>query len=811
MHLADQLYAAGIGVFPCYTDKSPAVKRGVDWRVYAAQPPDTWAWPSHLVGVPVPPGVLIIDLDTYKGVTRRGVDDLLGAPLDWDAALVQYTMHGGQHYAFRAPDWQPKQGDSLEGLKGFDTRVAGKGYIATGAPDYAPFGFGLFAFTQPAALPAIPDTARAVLEHVANTLPATTLPTNRQDDKTLMDALCFVDPSCGRSAWVKIGMALRHHFHADEAWGLWLFDAWSSGEYWHGGCPDNYVADDVPGQWASFKPEGSALTATIGSVYYAAIQGGWRPPAAMDTAAAFGAGSAPADRFNDLVDEVQAQGGNPKYTQVLIEWITALDGNALQVATLLALLTRELKDAGLLSKPVRQQLDGLASTSAAPTPAGFYGKNHTDNAHTFLTAHYPHNKLVRSDQVWYVYTDKAWLECDDDDIRHELTVAMAPSGPQSPNISGTYSLLASLCHQPGSRINDVPPELVLFDNGVLDLTTGQLQAHTPAHFTTNILPYVYNPAALCPRWLVFLYEVFEGDQQRADLLQEWFGYMLSNSYDHHKIMLLLGPPRCGKGTIGRVLARVVGKQNFTGASLHAFADDAFIESLRVKSVAFSGDTERRVSRGVVDVVIERVKKISGYDEVTFRRKYKSTLSQTLPARITLAANHVPGLFDDSGALASRLLVLPFDVSYLDRENLNLFNELATEIEGVARWALDGLARLSAAGAFTRPDASLMETDFIAEAYSPLKVFIDELCTLGGANFTPSDSLHDAYHAWAVTNREERILPRKIFISAFKDATRGQRCTYGVHRIGGASLRGFKGLQVAAAAPAGAFTPKEVTA
>lgn len=812
MHIADQLYSAGIGVFPCYNNKTPAVQKGEDWHDVAKEAPADRHWPSHLVGVPVPPGVLILDLDTYKGVTREDVEQLLGCALPWEQALIQTTQHGGQHYAFKAPEWPPKQGSDLEDLEGFDTRVAGKGYIATGQPDYTPVGFGVFALLHPEALPSLPEATREVLEQVANTPPAQLeLPVGERDLETLRAALAHVDPGCGRSKWVKIGMALRHHFHDNEEVGIYLFDEWSSGEYWPSGCPENYNPDDIPGQWSSFKPEGASGTATIGSVYYEAIQGGWHPPAGMDTAAAFGANSAPAGQFNSLVDEIQAHGGDPKCTKELIDGIAALGGNSLQNATLLALLTRELKEADLLTKPIRQQLDELAGGAPTARTAGYYGKNHTENAGLFLDTHYPGGGLARSDQVWYAYNGKAWVEYEDDDVRHALAMDMAPSSPQNSNVTGTYAMLSILCHKPGSRINETPPELVLFDNGILDLSAGQLHAHGPQYFTTNILPYNYDPTAQCPQWLAFLLDVFEGDQQRVDLLQEWFGYMLSNDYRHHKIMLLLGASRSGKGTIGRMLERVVGSQNFTGASLHAFASDPFIESLRTKNVAFSGDTERRVNRSSVDTVIERLKKISGNDAVSFGRKYKSTLTQTLPTRITLAANHVPGLFDDSGALSGRLLVLPFNVSYADREDLSLFNKLAEEVDGVASWALAGLARLSSAGAFTRPLASQVESDFIAETYSPLKLFIDEVCTLGIDSVVWCDDLHDTYHAWAVLNREERILSRKVFISAFKDATRGRGCSYGPHRVGDRVGRGFRGLAVKSveSSTAGAFALQEV--
>jgi len=171
---AEQLRASGVPCFPCWTrydsnknryDKGPAVPRGVSWQDVAHAPHNhpTLNWSSGVVGVPIPAGIVVFDLDTYKGVTRAAVEQWLGTPLNWGQAALQRTISGGEHYAFRCA-WPVKQGDSL-GVPGFDTRVEGKGFICSGE-GYAPLGAaGLFALAHAACLPELPDAARHQLEH----------------------------------------------------------------------------------------------------------------------------------------------------------------------------------------------------------------------------------------------------------------------------------------------------------------------------------------------------------------------------------------------------------------------------------------------------------------------------------------------------------------------------------------------------------------------------------------------------------------------------------------------------------------------
>lgn len=368
MQLAEQFTAAGLGVFPCRTDKTPAIAKGTDWRKEALRPPAEHHWPSSVVGLPIPAGVMVIDLDTYKGATREGVEEALGCALDWDRAIIQTTQHGGQHYAF-ACDWAPINGSNIGGVKGLDVRAAGKGYIATGQPCYTWQGVTPFAMSTPAALPRIPDACRAIMEHVKHerTAPAE-LPQGDRDIETLKAALAHLDPGRLRSEWVRVGLALRHHFHDEPEQGLALFDMWSSGALC-GDCPSNYDPDVMEHQWYSFKPENGDATTTVGTIFHEAIGAGWQPPATLDTAAIFGAGATSIDDYTAQVDDITAHGADPKHTQRLISAIT---GNPLQVQTLNAVLQRELKEAGLLTTELRKALTNKPAPAPrpAPTPQG---------------------------------------------------------------------------------------------------------------------------------------------------------------------------------------------------------------------------------------------------------------------------------------------------------------------------------------------------------------------------------------------------------------------------------------------------------
>ena len=805
--LPPQLKAVELGVFPCRLTydktrqkwkKTPCTVNHESWQKTAVRPLDDPAinWEGvEVVGVPIPEGVVVLDLDSYKsGTSRESADIALRCALPWEFALIQKTIGGGEHYAFRLPDWRVRQGSNFGGV-GLDTRIAGKGFICTGK-GYTAIGFGVLRMAYPESLPVLHDDCRILLEAPDST-PAVPPPEQVSDDENahIKDALAHIDPDISHDEWIKYGMALRHHFRTDPDQGFALFDRWSCGNIGNRDCPASYIADEVQHQYRALKPaRANSQNITIATIFHAALAGGWQPPARFDPVLAFSNDTAATNAFKILLEKINESGTDSQSIDDLLKAISTSSCNALQVMLLRNELKAALRSARLLDKDLTTLIDQQLTVSTSGSDA-HYGKNHTGNALQFIDAQYPDNTLIRCDEIWYRFDGKCWVEKSDAEIEYQIASAMIQSLPQKSTVVGTLGMLANIVYASEVEMSRSPEGLLLFDNGVLEISSGKLLLHDKKYLTTVILPYDYQRDAYASRWHTFMSEVFEGDQERIALLQEWLGYMLSPTYQYQKIMLFIGPRRAGKSLIGEVMHALVGDQNYTGASLESFADDDFLDSLRNKTVAFSGDTAKYIARSKIDRVIERIKKISGNDDVDFGRKYKSRMSCHIPTRLTISANHVPQLFDASEALAYRFIVLPFEVSFVDREDPYLLETLTREIEGIAIWALQGLARLNTNQCFTVPRASAEETAFINESYSPLRIFLDQYCELKGDDFISTKDLYDAYRSWALTEGEIRLMAQKTFVSTFKDSTRGRGVRYGVHRELNQIQRGFKGVKL----------------
>ena len=361
------------------------------------------------------------------------------------------------------------------------------------------------------------------------------------------------------------------------------------------------------------------------------------------------------------------------------------------------------------------------------------------------------DRSVRADAYWY--TEQA-----------KYVDEKGQSKPWAPNrykVADLLDALAAITHlseqvQPPAwtePVPDAPPanELVACRNGLLHITTRELLQHTPCYFNFVSTPFSYNPKAGAPtRWLEFLDDLWKDDPDAIAALQEWFGYVLSGRTDLHKILLLVGPMRGGKGTIARVLRQLVGPGNVVGPTLASMGTNFGLQELVNRPLAIVSDA--RLGKGSsTSVVVERLLSISGEDALTIDRKYKDPWTGQLPTRFMIVSNELPMFGDASGAIASRFVVLTLRESWLGRENADLTKELLSELPGILNWALDGLERLQERRRFTEPASSRDATTALQDLVSPVAAFVRERCTRGPTEEVAVEMLYTAWKNWAEDN------------------------------------------------------------
>jgi len=296
-----------------------------------------------------------------------------------------------------------------------------------------------------------------------------------------------------------------------------------------------------------------------------------------------------------------------------------------------------------------------------------------------------------------------------------------------------------------------PTAIVPMANGLLWLPQRVLWPPTPVFFNAYSLDFDYVADPPTPeRWHRFLDEALGEDTEAIQLVQEWLGYLLTADTSQHKILLMVGPPRAGKGTIGRVITKLIGDANVASFHMSDFTDSHGLHEMADKPAALIPDA--RMPRGKeTATAVERLLSISGEDPQSINPKNKDRYTTKLPTRITMMSNELPKLVDSSQALVTRLLVLHFRNSFLGREDHGLDRDLEAELAGIFSWALDGHDRLSDRGPFVQPESGQALVTDLAAMSSPIAAFIDECCVVGPSERVGIDLFYKRWGDWCLDN------------------------------------------------------------
>ena len=339
-----------------------------------------------------------------------------------------------------------------------------------------------------------------------------------------------------------------------------------------------------------------------------------------------------------------------------------------------------------------------------------------------------------------------------------------------------------------------PTRVIACRNGLLDLTDRTLHPPTPRFFNRVSVPFDYDPHAPQPaRWHAFLASIWPDDPEAIAALREWFGYVLSGRTDLQKMLLITGPMRSGKGTVARILTALVGRDNMSGPTMSSLTTNFGLADLIGKSLAVVADA--RLPRLGAEMIVERLLTISGEDTVTVDRKHKDPWSGRLPTRFMLLSNELPAFRDQSGAIASRLIILTMQVSNLGREDTALETDLRRELPGILNWALDGLDQLAERGRFVEPASSAAAVKLLADAVSPIRAFLDDWCVLGpkDTHHVPKDDLYEGWKAWCRDQDRDYSGTKMTFSRDLFAANLGIEETR--VRVGGVRTQSYSGVRL----------------
>jgi putative DNA primase/helicase len=430
------------------------------------------------------------------------------------------------------------------------------------------------------------------------------------------------------------------------------------------------------------------------------------------------------------------------------------------------------------------------------------------NAELFAMMHSGRLKFVKARRHWHVWQTGRWRRDPDGEadraaklVARELLIRAANiEDPDGRKKAAAWALqsqseqrIRAMLSLAGTEAEialdpeqlDADPWLLTCANGTLDLRTGTLREHDPGDLISLATDVSYNPDATCQRWLRFLREVFQDDHDLVGFVRRAVGYSLTGDTREHILFVLHGSGCNGKSTLVETVHRVCGDLACT-SPFDSFArvrdrgirnDVARLHRARLVIAAESGEG-RRLDEATVKI-------LTGGDTVAARFLYAEFFEFRPSFKIWLVTNHRPRVDGDDDAIWRRLRLVPFNVSFLGREDQGLRAALEAELPGILAWAVQGCLEWQRHG-LGLPAAVDAATREYREDEDVLGAFIDERCILDGE--IDASTLREAYEQFC-KQLGERPLPASVLGKRLaKRAVTTRRGTGGARTYCGLRLR-----------------------
>lgn len=361
--------------------------------------------------------------------------------------------------------------------------------------------------------------------------------------------------------------------------------------------------------------------------------------------------------------------------------------------------------------------------------------------------------ILETEKRVFKYNDKCYEECSEELINNicqeELKGYRGFFSKQALSDLIHYAIGDALVNSDLAKNYQV--RYLTLQNGLYDLNDEILIDHSPKIFTTNLLPYDYNPEADCPRFKQYLNEVFMGDEGKINFTQEAVGYAFHKAIPMPTLFFLIGEGSNGKSVFINTLVNLFGEKNTCNISLKSLSNEYYILSLFGKMLNISSETPNKKQ-----IDTDLIKAAVAGDWVTGREPYKPPTKFRPYAKHYLAMNEPPVIVDNTHGMWRRIYPLEFPRVFSETEmDTNLPDKLLKELPGIFNWALEGYKRLRAKD-FKFQDSESMriaKKKYRSEADSVLS-FIGEKLTKG--NESDKLKLSEVYEIYKLYCKTEEF-------------------------------------------------------
>lgn len=325
------------------------------------------------------------------------------------------------------------------------------------------------------------------------------------------------------------------------------------------------------------------------------------------------------------------------------------------------------------------------------------------------------------------------------------------------------------------RINaaefDNNPYLINCQNGTYDLKDLSFREPRYDDYLTmqTRFSHTISKTAKCERWIQFIEEVTEGDEDKKDFLQRALGYSILGMNNEECMFILYGKTtRNGKSTLLNTVEYLLGDYAKVAPvgmicrgdrQKDADAPSPILASLKGKRFVTMAESN---SYGKLDE--EQIKQLTGGEEISARALYQSAITFKPQFSMWLSCNDLPIVTDKSLFASERIKVVDFSRHFTPEEqDTHLKDKLITPkaMQGIFNWLVQGYQKYLDRG-LSVPDSINMVIKSYEKENDTVLQFLEARCeTVDKTDRIRRSDLYKQYKAWAKAEGAPKLSSHKF--------------------------------------------------
>lgn len=416
------------------------------------------------------------------------------------------------------------------------------------------------------------------------------------------------------------------------------------------------------------------------------------------------------------VDFLSMESGDGR-NQALFNYILTLQSN--DFSTEEARECIQIINKYVLRDPLDEsEIDTILRDDAFKKPAFFNKKGQFlfDKFATFLKNN---NHIIKINGQLHIYHDGIYID-GNKYIEAEM-IKYIPNLNRSKR-SEVLTYLELLVDESSDLSN---AKYIAFKNGIYNIDTDEFMDFSPEYVITNKINYDYIPEAYSETTDHVLDKLSCYDQDIRLLLEEVIGYVMYRRNELRKAFILLGDKANGKSTYLDMIKTMLGDDNTSALDLGELGD-------RFKTAELFGKLAN-IGDDIGDDFIPNpavFKKLTSGDRLNAERKGQDPFDFNNYAKFLFSANNIPRIKDKSGAVLSRLIIIPFNATFSKSDPdfdpyIKYKLRKPESMEYLIQLGLDGLARVLDNRSFTVSQKVQKELEEYEENNNPILLFFKD--------------------------------------------------------------------------------------